>query len=139
MSAENIGHAARDAEGRTKFVNAWKSAWDAADLAAANAPVIPPSSRKEWASKIMEIRNRPVPPCSDAETSPQFVLAWEAAWKAAWEAAFTAAKVSLVDRQETNDRKRWDKKGRATRASAGQAAGCDAWNATYRAEIKKLP
>ena len=147
MSTEdtkNTGHAARAAEGRTKWISEWKTAWDAADHAAAQAanagnPPDPAEGRKQWALKLANARDMAPPQFSDAELNGKFVPAWNLAWHAAWEAAIVGAKVSLTERSkvELSGLKRWDRAGRIARAAAGMTAGCAAWNDVYRAEIKK--
>jgi len=136
-----MGHAARAAEGRTAWAAAWTAAWAAADHAANNMNNKSyGGGRGAWAAAIVAARDSAPPPASDAGANKQWNTAWATAWTAAWAAAMIAAKVVLEERKNDKDQRpqrAWDTKSREERMIAGSAAGCAAWNETYRTEIKK--
>ena len=139
----DIGHAARAAEGRTIWIQEWKTAWGAADRAASTAESRAAgraTSRAQWAKTLAAARNLPPPMPSDAEWNERWIPAWNLAWDAAWNAAIQASNVSLSERGkgDSSPVKRWDKSARAARETAGCSAGCAAWNDTYREEVKKI-
>lgn len=140
----NVGHAARAANGRTKWIAVWKAAWVEADQAAAAAEkraLGPAECRHQWSLKFSAAKDFPPPLPDNVEWYDQFIPAWNAAWAAAWTAALDAAKISLSERDKTglSGVKKWNKAERQERAAAGLTAGCTAWNEKYRAEIQKLP